>query len=120
VRLLALRGATTFAEDTKAEIEMRTQDLVREMLERNAIAHDDLVSIIFTATDDLTAEFPATAARALGLGDVPLLCARELGIVHCMKRTIRVMMHFYGEQTRGDLHHVYLEGARSLRDDLPD
>ena len=90
------------------------------MLERNAIAHDDLVSIIFTATDDITAEFPATAARALGLGDVPLLCARELAISHGMPLTIRVMMHFYGEQPRDELHHVYLEGARSLRDDLPD
>ena len=120
MRLLALRGATTFAEDTKAEIETKTQELVRQMLERNSIAHDDLVSIIFTATDDLTAEFPATAARALGLGDVPLLCARELGIGYAMKRTIRVMMHFYGEQTRSDLHHVYLEGARTLRDDLPE
>ena len=63
----------------KAEVDVKTQRLVEEMLERNAIAHDDLVSIIFTATDDITAEFPATAARALGLGDVPLLCARELG-----------------------------------------
>jgi len=120
VRLLALRGATTFDHDTKEEIDARTQALVREMLDRNSIAHDDLVSIIFTATDDLTAEFPATSARALGLGDVPLLCARELGIGHGMKRAIRVLMHFYGEQSRSDLHHVYLEGARSLRDDLPE
>jgi len=115
-----LRGATTFDDDTKAEVEVKTQALVREMLERNGIAHDDLVSIIFTATDDLTAEFPATAARALGLGDVPLLCARELAIAHGMKRTIRILMHFYGDQSRADLHHVYLEGARSLRDDLPE
>jgi chorismate mutase len=120
VRVLALRGATTCDENTQAEIEAKTQKLVAEMLERNAIAHDDLVSIIFTATDDLTEEFPATAARALGLGDVPLLCARELAIGHGMPMTIRVMMHFYGEQPRGELHHVYLEGARSLRDDLPD
>ena len=119
MRLLALRGATTFAEDTKAEINAKTQALVTAMLERNSIAHDDLVSIIFTATDDITAEFPATAARALGLGDVPLLCARELGIAHGKPFTIRVMMHFYGEQERSSLHHVYLEGARSLRDDLP-
>jgi chorismate mutase len=119
VRVLALRGATTCDENTKAEIDVKTQRLVAEMLERNAITHDDLVSIIFTATDDLTAEFPATAARALGLGDVPLLCARELAIGHGTARTIRIMMHFYGEQVRGDLHHVYLEGARSLRDDLP-
>jgi len=114
-----LRGATTCDENTKADIDTKTQRLVAEMLERNAIAHDDLVSIIFTATDDITAEFPATAARALGLGDVPLLCARELAIDHGSALTIRVMMHFYGDQARGDLHHVYLEGARSLRDDLP-
>ncbi len=114
-----MRGATTVDENSKAEVDSKTQTLVKEMLERNAIEHDDLVSIIFTATDDITAEFPATAARALGLGDVPLLCARELGIEHGMPLAIRVMMHFYGEQPRGDLHHVYLEGARSLRDDLP-
>ncbi len=120
MRLLALRGATTCDEDTKAEIDEKTQSLVKEMLARNNIAHDDLVSMLFTATDDLTAEFPATAARVLGLGDVPLICARELNVVHGMKRCIRVMMHFYGEHARGDLHHVYLEGARSLRDDLPE
>lgn len=120
VRLLALRGATTCDVDTKDEIERKTQALVTAMLQRNGIDHDALVSIIFTATDDLTAEFPATAARPLGLGDVPLLCARELNIVHGMKRTIRVLMHFYGEHTRADLHHVYLEGARALRDDLPE
>ena len=120
MRLLALRGATTCDDDSKEEIDHKTQALVNEMLERNDVLHDDLVSIIFTATDDLTTEFPATAARALGLGDVPLLCARELNIGHGMKRTIRVLMHFYGEQTRKELHHVYLEGARSLRDDLPE
>jgi len=119
VRVLALRGATTCDEDTKAEVDAKTQRLVQEMLDRNAIAHDDLISIIFTATDDITAEFPATAARALGLGDVPLLCARELGIAHGKPLAIRVLMHFHGEQERNALHHVYLEGARSLRDDLP-
>jgi chorismate mutase len=120
VKVLALRGATTVDENTKAEVDTKTQGLVEAMLERNAIGHDDLISIIFTATDDITAEFPATAARALGLGDVPLLCARELAIVHGKPLTIRVMMHFYGDQPRNELHHVYLEGARSLRDDLPD
>jgi chorismate mutase len=120
VRLLALRGAITCDEDTKPEIDAKTQQLVKEMLQRNGIAHDDLVSIIFTATDDLHAEFPATSARALGLGDVPLLCARELAVAHGMPMTIRVLMHFYGEHTRTDLHHVYLEGARSIRDDLPE
>jgi chorismate mutase len=120
VRLLALRGATTCKDDSKEEIDDKTQALVNEMLERNGILHDDLVSIIFTATEDLTAEFPATAARALGLGDVPLLCARELNIGHGMERTIRILMHFYGDQPRKELHHVYLEGTRSLRDDLPE
>ena len=119
MRVLALRGATTCDENTKEEVDTKTQRLVEAMLERNAISHDDLVSIIFTATDDITAEFPATAARALGLGDIPLLCARELAIEHGMARTIRVLMHFYGEQPRTELHHVYHEGARSLRDDLP-
>lgn len=120
MRLLALRGAITCDVDTKPEIASKTQRLVTEMLARNEIAHDDLVSIIFTATDDLHSEFPATAARALGLGDVPLLCARELDITHGMQRCVRVMMHFYGTQARAGLHHVYLEGARALRDDLPE
>ena len=80
MKLRALRGAITCDEDTKEQIDTQTQRLVRELLERNAIDHDDLVSIVFTATEDLTAEFPAAAARALGLGDVPLLCARELGV----------------------------------------
>ena len=115
-----MRGATTCDDDSKVEIDEKTQTLVKEMLGRNGIENADLVSMIFTATDDLTAEFPATAARALGLGDVPLLCARELGVAHGMPRTIRVLMHFYGETPRNDLHHVYLEGARSLRDDLPE
>lgn len=120
MKLLALRGATTCDEDTKVEIDIKTQALVTRMLERNNVDHDALVSIIFTATDDLHSEFPAAAARGLGLGDVPLICARELDITHGMQRCIRVMMHFYGTMERGDLHHVYLEGARVLRDDLPE
>lgn len=115
-----MRGAITCETNTKPEIDAKTQRLVQEMLDRNGVSHDDIVSIIFTATDDLTAEFPATSARALGLGDIPLLCARELGISHGMPMAIRVMMHFYGETPRSELHHVYLEGARALRDDLPE
>ena len=89
-RLLALRGATTCDEDSLAEIDTKTQVLVQAMLDRNEVDHEDIVSIIFTATDDLTSQFPATAARALGLGDVPLICARELGIDGGMPRAIRV------------------------------
>lgn len=118
--MLALRGAITVDDDTTEQVVTRTQQLVRAMLERNGIEHDDVVSVIFTATDDIHSEFPATAARALGLGDIPLLCARELDIAHGMPRCIRVLMHFHGERDRASLHHVYLEGARSLRDDLPE
>jgi chorismate mutase len=120
VKLRALRGAITCDEDTKAEIDAKTRQLMTEILERNQLEHDDLVSIIFTATQDLTAEFPATAARALGLGDVPLLCARELAIDHGMARVVRVLVHCYTDRPRAELHHVYLEGARALRDDLPE
>jgi chorismate mutase len=120
VGVLALRGAITVETDTKAEIDTKTKHLVQEMLTRNDVAHDDLISIIFTATDDITAEFPATAARSLGLGDVPLLCARELGIAHGKRLCIRVLMHLESDRGRDSLHHVYLEGARTLRDDLPE
>lgn len=119
-RLLALRGAITLEADTKDEVSQKTQRLVKEMLARNEVNHDDLVSIIFTATDDVTSEFPAAAARALGLGDVPLLCARELGIASGMPLCVRVLMHLYSDRRRDELHHVYLEGARTLRDDLPE
>jgi chorismate mutase len=115
----ALRGATTVDADTPEQINQRVQALVAAMLERNGVDKESLVSIIFTATDDLHAVFPATAARAMGLGDVPLLCARELDVVGGAERCIRVLMHLATERRRDELHHVYLEGARSLRDDLP-
>ena len=117
--LRALRGATTLEEDTAEQVNERVRTLVSSMLERNGVEHDDLVSILFTATDDVVSIFPATAARSLGLGDVPLICARELMITGAMPRCIRVLMHFYTERPREALHHVYLEGARGLRDDLP-
>ena len=116
----ALRGATTCDVDTVGEVNLKTKALVVAMLERNGVDHDDLISIVFTATDDLHAQFPATAARALGLGDVPLICARELDIVGGMPRTIRILMHLETERSRAELHHVYLESATTLRDDLPE
>ena len=118
--LRALRGATTLERDTAEQVTDRVPVLVATMLERNGISHDDLVSILFTATDDISSMFPATAARILGLGDVPLICARELTIAGSVPRCVRVLMHFYTERARDQLHHVYLEGARGLRDDLPD
>lgn len=116
----ALRGATTIDHDTVEHLTERVQALVRAMLERNGVAKSDLISIIFTATDDIHAMFPATAARAIGLGDVPLLCAQELDIVGGTPRCVRVLMHLTTELGPEQLHHVYMEGARGLRDDLPE
>ena len=116
----ALRGATTVDVDTVEQVSERVQTLVNVMLERNDVSKDDLISIVFTATDDLHCMFPAAAARAVGLGDVPLLCARELDIEGGTPRCVRVLMHLTTERSRGELHHVYLEGARGLRDDLPE
>ncbi|MFP5326907.1 MAG: chorismate mutase [Acidimicrobiia bacterium] len=116
----ALRGATTVDEDTKDQVTSRTKALVTAMLDRNDVSKDDLISIVFTATDDVHSMFPATAAREVGLGDVPLLCARELDIEGATPRCIRVLMHVMTDKARSELHHVYLEGARGLRDDLPE
>ena len=115
----ALRGATTCDDDTEEQISERVQALVREMLTRNGIEKGDLISVIFTATDDLTALFPAAAAREVGLGDVPLLCARELAVRDGTARCIRVLMHITTDRPSAELRHVYLEGAKGLRDDLP-
>jgi len=117
--LRALRGATTVDEDTREQVFARTIALLEAMFERNDVDKDDLVSVIFTATDDIHSAFPATAARELGLGDVPLLCARELDIEGATPRCIRVLAHLSTERARHELHHVYLEGAVGLRDDLP-
>jgi chorismate mutase len=115
----ALRGATTVDADTPEQVNERVGALVNEMLARNDVDKDALISIVFTATDDVTCMFPAAAARAVGLGDVPLLCARELAIVGGTPRCIRVLMHLTTERPRSELRHVYLAGAEGLRDDLP-
>jgi chorismate mutase len=114
----AIRGATTLDEDTPEQVTERVQALVREMLDRNGLAKDDLISVVFTATGDIASMFPATAARAMGLDDVALLCARELDVAGAPQRCIRVLMHVATDKARHELHHVYLEGARSLRGDL--
>ena len=116
----ALRGATTIDVDEPEQITERMLALLTELFERNGINHDDLISIVFTATDDIHSIFPATAARKFGLGDVPLICARELDIEGATPRCVRVLIHLMTERSRAELHHVYLEGARSLRDDLPE
>jgi chorismate mutase len=117
--LRALRGATTFDDDVEEHVHERVIELLTEMCDRNEIEHDDVVSILFTATDDLHSTFPAAGARKVGFGDVPLICARELDIDGAARQCIRVMMHLTTALARNELHHIYLHGAVTLRDDLP-
>ena len=116
----ALRGATTVDADTPEQVSGRIQVLLGALLEHNGLGHDEVISIVFTATGDVVSMFPAAAARAMGLGDVPLLCARELDVVGSTPRCLRVLLHIATDRTRPELHHVYLHGARGLRDDLPE
>jgi chorismate mutase len=115
----ALRGATTIDVDERDHLFERVIALLEALFERNDLHHDDLISVLFTATDDIHSAFPAQAARKFGLGDVPLICARELDIDGGTPRCVRVMIHLATDRPRSELHHVYLEGARNLRDDLP-
>ena len=119
VTLRAIRGATTVEEDTPEAVTERVVALLSRIMERNDLVEDDIVSILFTATEDLVSIFPATAARTLGLGAVPLICARELAIVGAVPRCVRVMLHVTTARPRDEILHVYLEGAQGLRDDLP-
>jgi chorismate mutase len=115
-----VRGATTVDADTIAQVTERTQELMRTIMERNGLDEDDIVSVVFTATPDVTSVFPATAVRAIGFGAVPLICAAEIAVPGSMPLCVRVLLHVYTSRSRADIHHVYLHGAQGLRDDLPD
>lgn len=117
-----LRGATTLDADDRDEVLKRTSELLEEMLERNGLSSDDVISLVFTATDDIRSEFPAAAVRAAGIADVPMLCARELAIESesNIARCVRVLAHVVTDTPRRELRHVYLRGARQLRSDLPE
>ena len=114
----AVRGATTVDADAPERIREATRELLAELLARNGLSSDDVVSALFTMTDDLTSEFPARAARELGWHDVPLLCMRELGVVGALPQCIRVLLHVETHRRRDEIRHVYLAGARALRPDL--
>ncbi|MGH2693947.1 MAG: chorismate mutase [Actinomycetota bacterium] len=116
-RLCALRGATSVPSDDAAAIVSATTELLGAMLERNSVVPADVVSLIFTATPDLTATFPAQAARNLDL-EVPLLCAQEIAVPGAIQRCVRVLMHLYSTRDYASLRHVYLGDARRLREDL--
>ena len=114
----AVRGATQLDEDTREHMLDRVAEMVLDVMESNGLEVDDFISVIFTATSDLVSEFPAYAARRLGFGDVPLICARELEIAGSMPRVVRMMAHVETDLSRGEVTHVYLHGAANLRRDL--
>ena len=117
MRLFALRGATSIERDEASLILDGTTGLLTEILEANKLTPDDVVSCIFTCTQDLTAEYPAVAARAMGFNAVPLLCTQEMAVPGSMQRVVRLLMHFYAEPGH-EVRHVYQGDARRLRLDI--
>ena len=117
MRLFALRGANSVEANERSAILEGTTLLIRELMDRNALTPEAMVSCIFTVTDDLNAEFPALAARQLGLDTVPLLCSREIPVPGSMPRVVRLMLHYYAEDDHQP-QHVYLGAARALRSDI--
>jgi len=117
MRLFALRGAIGAERNAAPEILAATTELMQQIMARNELAPERVVSCIFTVTDDLDAEFPAVAARAIGFQGVPLLCAREIPVPGSLPLVIRVMIHYHAEEQHSP-EHVYLGTARALRADL--
>ena len=114
-----IRGATSVSEDRSDLILPATRELLQELLRLNAIDDfEDVVSAIFTTTPDLTSTFPAEAARALGMTQVPLLCASEIAVPNSLPRCIRVLLHVNSSKKPGEIVHVYLHEAKKLRPDM--
>jgi chorismate mutase len=118
VALRAIRGAIQLDADERDHMLASVAELVGEILTRNDLTVDDLVSILFTATPDLRSEFPAVGARKLGIVDVPLLCAQEIAVAGAMPRVIRTLVHAETPRARTEIQHVYLRGAVALRLDI--
>ena len=116
--LRAVRGAVQIDTDERDAILEGTAELVTEVMTRNELTTDDVISVLFTATPDLTAEFPALAARKIGFHDVPLICASEIARPGAMPRVIRLMAHVETDRPRSAIQHVYLRGAAALRLDI--
>jgi chorismate mutase len=115
----AVRGAIQVDEDDRQQVLDATTELLKAVLERNEIDPADLISVLFTATPDLRSEFPAYAARQMGITDVPLMCASEIDVPGAMPRVLRLLAHVETDRPRQDVRHVYLRGAAGLRTDLP-
>jgi chorismate mutase len=118
MQVRAARGAIVVGEDTAPSVLDATERLLSELLRRNDVETATLISILFTATEDLRSAFPAEAARRMGMGIVPLMCAREIPVEGSMPSVVRVLMHFHSDRSLAEIAHVYLDGAESLRDDL--
>lgn len=114
----AVRGAVQLERDDSRHMAEQVGELLTAVLERNGLAQDDLISLWFTATPDLHSDFPAAAARKIGLTDVPLICAQELDIEGAMPRVIRVLAHIESDRPRAEVAHVYLGAAAALRKDI--
>ncbi|HEX5565766.1 MAG TPA: chorismate mutase [Streptomyces sp.] len=114
----AVRGAVQLERDEAGHMHERVAELLTAILDRNALTTDDLISVWFTATPDLHSDFPAAAARKLGIVDVPLICAQELDITGAMPRVVRILAHVGTEQAKAGITHVYLGAAAALRKDI--
>ena len=114
----AIRGATQLDADEREHLFARTAELVEAVLTANGITKEELISVLFTCTPDLRSDFPAAAAREMGMGDVPLICAVEMDVPGALPRVVRLMAHAHLGVSREDVQHVYLHGATVLRRDL--
>jgi chorismate mutase len=114
----AIRGAIQLDGASRDDILTGTSELVSEVMNRNGLTTDDVISVLFTSTPDLTAEFPALAARKIGFHDVPLICAAEIAVPGAMPRVVRLMAHIETDRPRSSIQHVYLRGAAALRLDI--
>ena len=118
MKVRAIRGATTVDLDSQESIEDAVSELLSELFSANGLKQADLISIYFTSTPDLVSEFPATAARKLGLSDTPLICSSEIAVPGSLEKCIRVMVHAYTALEKSEIKHQYLRKATSLRKDL--
>jgi chorismate mutase len=114
----AVRGATQLEVDEREHLLERVAELIRAVLDANELSTDDLISVLFTVTPDLSSEFPAVAGRQVGLVDVPLICAMEIDVPGALPRVVRMMLHTETTRKRDEIQHVYLHGAVALRPDL--
>ena len=114
----AIRGAIQLDADERDHLLASTRELVEAVLRANGLGLDQLISILFTVTADLRSEFPAVAARELGMGDVPLLCTTEIDVPGSLPRVVRLMAHAEMDVPRSKVQHVYLRGAVALRRDI--